>query len=118
MAGPAIIAWGIDNGIPALLQGNATPAVAASVAHIVAALAAGGLMYVFIRWNMTLGQTMLYGLRQRLFVHSQRLDMKFHESYASGRTVARQTSDMGCAGPAVEFGPGYYGRLGAANEVY
>lgn len=94
VAGPAIIAWGIDNGIPALLQGNATPAVAASVAHIVAALAAGGLMYVFIRWNMTLGQTVLYGLRQRLFVHSQRLDMKFHESYASGRTVARQTSDM------------------------
>ena len=94
VAGPAIIAWGIDNGIPALLQGNATPAVAASVAHIVAALAAGGLMYVFIRWNMTLGQTVLYGLRQRLFVHSQRLDMEFHESYASGRTVARQTSDM------------------------
>lgn len=94
VAGPAIIAWGIDNGIPALLEGNATPAVAASVAHIVAALAAGGLMYVFIRWNMTLGQTVLYGLRQRLFVHSQRLDMKFHESYASGRTVARQTSDM------------------------
>lgn len=94
VAGPAIIAWGIDNGIPALLEGNATPAVAASVAHIVAALVAGGLMYVFIRWNMTLGQTMLYGLRQRLFLHSQRLDMKFHESYASGRTVARQTSDM------------------------
>ncbi len=94
VAGPAIIAWGIDNGIPALLEGNATPAVAASVAQIVAALVAGGLMYVFIRWNMTLGQTMLYGLRRRLFLHSQRLDMKFHESYASGRTVARQTSDM------------------------
>ena len=94
VAGPAIIAWGIDNGIPALLEGNATPAVAASVAHISAALVAGGLMYVFIRWNMTLGQTMLYGLRRRLFRHSQRLDMKFHESYASGRTVARQTSDM------------------------
>lgn len=94
VAGPAIIAWGIDNGIPALLEGNATPAIAASVAHIVAALVAGGLMYVFIRWNMTLGQTMLYGLRRRLFLHSQRLDMKFHESYASGRTVARQTSDM------------------------
>ena len=94
VAGPAIIAWGIDNGIPALLEGNATPAVAAAVAQILAALVAGGLMYVFIRWNMTLGQTMLYGLRRRLFLHSQRLDMKFHESYASGRTVARQTSDM------------------------
>ncbi|WP_022870904.1 ABC transporter ATP-binding protein [Yaniella halotolerans] len=94
VAGPAIIAWGIDNGIPALLEGNATPAMAASVAHIAAALIGGGLMYVFIRWNMTIGQNMLYGLRKRLFLHSQRLDMKFHETYASGRTVARQTSDM------------------------
>lgn len=94
VAGPAIIAWGIDNGIPALLEGNATPAIAASVAHIAAALIGGGLMYVFIRWNMTIGQHMLFGLRKRLFLHSQRLDMKFHETYASGRTVARQTSDM------------------------
>ena len=94
VAGPAIIAWGIDNGIPALLEGRATPAIAASVAHIVAALVAGGLMYVFTRWNMTIGQNMLFGLRKRLFLHSQRLDMKFHETYASGRTVARQTSDM------------------------
>ena len=94
VAGPAIIAWGIDNGLPALLEGNATPAIAAAVAHIVAAVVAGGLMYVFIRWNMTIGQAMMYGLRRRLFFHSQRLDMKFHETYASGRTVARQTSDM------------------------
>lgn len=94
VAGPAIIAWGIDNGIPALLEDNATPAIAASVAHIVAALVSGGLMYVFIRWNMTIGQNMLFGLRKRLFLHSQRLDMKFHETYASGRTVARQTTDM------------------------
>ena len=94
VAGPAIIAWGIDNGLPALLEGNANPAIAAAVAHVVAAVVAGGLMYVFIRWNMTIGQAMLYGLRRRLFLHSQRLDMKFHETYASGRTVARQTSDM------------------------
>lgn len=94
VAGPAIIAWGIDNGIPALADGNALPAILASGSHIFAALTAGILTYVFVRWNITLGQNMLYGLRRRLFLHSQRLDMKFHESYASGRTVARQTSDM------------------------
>jgi len=94
VAGPAIIAWGIDNGIPALLEGNAIPAVAASIAHITAAVVGGVLMYLFIRWNMTIGQNMLFGLRRRLFLHSQRLDMKFHETYASGRTVARQTTDM------------------------
>ena len=94
VAGPAIIAWGIDRGLPALLDGNPVPAIAASAAQIVAAISAGGLMYVFVRWNMTIGQNMLFRLRKRLFLHTQRLDMTFHETYASGRTVARQTTDM------------------------
>lgn len=67
VAGPAIIAWGIDNGLPALFEGNATPAIAAAVAHIVAAVVAGGLMYVFIRWNMTIGQAMMYGCADGCF---------------------------------------------------
>jgi len=94
VAGPAIIAWGIDHGLPALLDGVPVPAIAASAAHIVVAISAGGLMYVFVRWNMTIGQNMLFRLRKRLFLHTQRLDMTFHETYASGRTVARQTTDM------------------------
>src|SRR5699024_4914758 len=43
---------------------------------------------------MTIGQNMLFRLRKRLFLHTQHLDMTFHETYASGRTVARQTTDM------------------------
>ncbi|HIW46240.1 MAG TPA: ABC transporter ATP-binding protein/permease [Candidatus Yaniella excrementigallinarum] len=94
VAGPAIIAWGIDHGLPALQDGNPVPAIVASAAHIIAAISAGGLMYVFVRWNMTIGQNMLFRLRKRLFLHTQHLDMTFHETYASGRTVARQTTDM------------------------
>lgn len=94
VAGPAIIAWGIDHGLPALQDGNPVPAIVASAAHVIAAISAGGLMYVFVRWNMTIGQNMLFRLRKRLFLHTQHLDMTFHETYASGRTVARQTTDM------------------------
>ena len=94
VAGPAIIAWGIDHGLPALQDGNPVPAIVASAAHIIAAISAGGLMYVFVRWNMTIGQNMLFRLRKRLFLHTQHLDMTFHETYASGRTQARQTTEM------------------------
>jgi ATP-binding cassette subfamily B protein len=36
----------------------------------------------------------MFDLRQRLFVHSQRLSLEFHETYTSGRVIARQTSDL------------------------
>ena len=102
VAGPAIIAWGIDHGLPALWMGTGA-CHCASAAHIVAAISAGGLMYVFVRWNMTIGQNMLFRLRKRLFLH-QRLDMTFHETYASGRTVARQTTDMDALAQLLELG--------------
>jgi ATP-binding cassette subfamily B protein len=33
-------------------------------------------------------------LRKRIFVHTQRLSLEFHESYTSGRIISRQTSDL------------------------
>ena len=33
-------------------------------------------------------------LRQRLFVHFQRLPVAFHEHYTSGRVISRQVSDI------------------------
>src|SRR5699024_1181089 len=95
VAGPAIIAWGIDHGLPALQDGNPVPAIVASAAHVIAAISAGGLMYVFVRWNMSIGQNMLFRLRKRLFLHTQHLDMTFPYSYASRPTVAIQTSVLG-----------------------
>ena len=37
---------------------------------------------------------MLIDLRKRVFQHTQRLSLEFHESYTSGRIIARQTSDL------------------------
>jgi ATP-binding cassette subfamily B protein len=36
----------------------------------------------------------LLELRKRMFLHAQRLSLEFHESYTSGRIIARQTSDL------------------------
>ena len=41
-----------------------------------------------------ISQTVLFDLRRRLFAHAQRLSLEFHESYTSGRIIARQTSDL------------------------
>ncbi len=94
VAGPAIIAWGIDHALPALLEGDGTPALLATAAHIAAALAGGFLTFGYVRQSTVIGQQMLLSLRRRVFRETQRLDLEFHERYTSGRIVSRQTSDM------------------------
>ena len=37
---------------------------------------------------------MLLDLRRRVFRHTQRLSLEFHEKYTSGRIISRQTSDV------------------------
>ena len=41
-----------------------------------------------------ISQAILLDLRKRVFLHAQRLSLEFHESYTSGRIIARQTSDL------------------------
>ena len=41
-----------------------------------------------------LTQAVMLDLRKRIFVHTQRLSLEFHESYTSGRIISRQTSDL------------------------
>lgn len=94
VAGPALIAFGIDRGLPAALESDFVP-----LGVIVAAyLAAGILGAVLIAWYTMLSarvsQAILFDLRRRVFLHAQRLSLEFHESYTSGRIIARQTSDL------------------------
>ncbi|MCT1556802.1 ABC transporter ATP-binding protein/permease [Helcobacillus massiliensis] len=104
VAGPAIIAWGIDNGLPALMEGRSGPALAAAALHVAAAVIAGALTFGYIRQSTVIGQQMLLELRRRVFRHTQRLSLEFHESYTSGRIVSRQTSDMDALRELLEFG--------------
>lgn len=104
VAGPAILAWGIDHGLPALIDGNALPALGAAGLHAACAIIAAALTFVFTRQSSVIGQRLLLDLRRRVFRHTQRLSLEFHERYTSGRIVSRQTSDMEALRELLEFG--------------
>ncbi len=104
VAGPAILAWGIDHGLPALIGGNALPALGAAGLHAACAIIAAALTFVFTRQSSVIGQRLLLDLRRRVFRHTQRLSLEFHERYTSGRIVSRQTSDMEALRELLEFG--------------
>ena len=94
VAGPALIAFGIDRALPALQSGNNLPLVLTGVAYLAAAVAAAGLTALYVTSTAKLSQAMLLDLRLRVFRHTQRLSLEFHEKYTSGRIIARQTSDL------------------------
>ena len=94
VSGPALIAFGIDHALPALQSGNNLPLVLTGVAYLAAAVAAAGLTALYVTSTAKLSQAMLLDLRVRVFRHTQRLSLEFHEKYTSGRIIARQTSDL------------------------
>ena len=85
----------IDRGIPPLLHGGDLAPMALYVAGFAAAV---GIQAVasrgFIYSMGKLGETVVLELRQRLFLHFQRLPVAFHEHYTSGRVISRQVSDI------------------------
>ncbi|APX33717.1 ABC transporter [Brachybacterium sp. P6-10-X1] len=94
VAGPAIIGWGINTGLPALQAGDPGRAIQAAALTVAAAVVGGVLTFGYVRQSVVVGQRMLLALRRRVFRFTQRQDLEFHESYTSGRIVSRQTSDM------------------------
>lgn len=94
VAGPALIAFGIDHALPALRNGNSTLLVLAGASYLVAAVLAATLTAGYVRATAVLSQAMLIDLRVRVFRHTQRLSLEFHEKYTSGRIISRQTSDL------------------------
>lgn len=94
VAGPAFVAYGIDHALPALTDGDAAPITFASGAYLVTALLGGLLTAAAVRSTARVSQTILLDLRRRVFRHTQRLSLEFHERYTSGRIISRQTSDL------------------------
>jgi ATP-binding cassette subfamily B protein len=94
VAGPALIAFGIDHALPALRAGDSLPLVLAGVAYLITSLVAAGLTALYVTSTAALSQAMLLDLRLWVFRHTQRLSLEFHEKYTSGRIIARQTSDL------------------------
>ncbi|WP_308797060.1 ABC transporter ATP-binding protein [Agromyces silvae] len=94
VAGPAIIAYGLDQGLPALLEQDWMPVGAAGLAFLLTGVAGAFLMAWYIRLAARISQAVLIDLRTRVFLHTQKLSLEFHESYTSGRIISRQTSDL------------------------
>ncbi len=95
VAGPALIAWGIDNALPAVLDRNDwVPAFGVVATYIVVAVLGAVLTAWYTVLAARISQAILFDLRKRVFLHTQRLSLEFHETYTSGRIISRQTSDL------------------------
>ncbi len=94
VVGPLAIAFAVDTGLPDALAGDALPAVVGVLAYAGAAVGEAVLVSVFIRMTAGIAQSVLLDLRRRMFRHTQRLGLEFHESYTSGKIISRQTNDL------------------------
>ncbi|MFC5664646.1 ABC transporter ATP-binding protein [Kitasatospora misakiensis] len=93
-AGPLLVAFAMDRGIPALREDDAGPLIAVVVAYLGCALLGTLLQWSFIKISARVNQDILLELRGRIFRHAQRLSLDFHERYTSGRIISRATSDV------------------------
>jgi ATP-binding cassette subfamily B protein len=95
IAGPALIAYGINVGLPALVKNSDwAPLTLTVIAYLVAAALGAWLISSYTILSARISQAILIDLRKRVFRHTQLLSLEFHETYTSGRIIARQTSDL------------------------
>ncbi|MDF2491783.1 MAG: transporter [Microbacterium sp.] len=93
--GPALIAYGIDTALPAVIDRmDWMPAIGVFAVYLVSALGGAALIGWYVVVAARLTQAVMMDLRTRIFRHTQRLSLEFHESYTSGRIISRQTSDL------------------------
>ena len=94
VAGPGLIALAIDTAIPEAIKGIMQPAFTIAGAYMLAAIGSASLMAYFLVYAQRTNQGVLFEMRDRLFRHTQRLSLEFHEKYTSGRVISRQTNDI------------------------
>ncbi|WP_372594144.1 ABC transporter ATP-binding protein [Actinotalea sp.] len=94
VAGPALVAFGLDHGLPALKDGDAGPITVTTLCYALIAVLGGTLTASVVRVSARVSQAVLLDLRRRVFRHTQLLSLEFHERYTSGRVISRQTSDL------------------------
>ena len=94
VAGPALIALGIDWALPRAIMREYDELWIVVGLYLSAALMTSILTYYFLMITARLAQSVIFDLRNRMFVHTQKLSVEFHERYTAGRVIARQTSDL------------------------
>ncbi|EST33291.1 ABC transporter ATP-binding protein [Streptomyces roseochromogenus] len=93
-SGPLLVAYAIDNAVPAFRDHRYGPLIAVAVGCLLCALLSGGLQFAFIETSVRVSQDVLLDLRGRIFRHAQALSIDFHERYTSGRLISRSTTDV------------------------
>ncbi|MCX4734826.1 ABC transporter ATP-binding protein [Streptomyces sp. NBC_01363] len=93
-AGPLLVAYAIDSGVPAFRDADYGPLIAVAVGYALCSATAGGMQYAFVRVSALVNQDALLDLRGRIFRHAQALSVDFHERYTSGRLISRSTTDV------------------------
>jgi ATP-binding cassette subfamily B protein len=91
---PFLMAVAIDTALPAAVKGDLGPLWGISAAYLGAAVASSALIAFFVRYAARINQDIMFALRGRLFRHTQKLSVQFHETYTSGRVISRQTNDL------------------------
>ncbi|MGN6220390.1 MAG: ABC transporter ATP-binding protein [Microbacterium sp.] len=95
VAGPALIAYGIDTALPAVVdEMDWMPTIMVVAVYLITAVGGAALIGWYVVVAARLTQAIMLDLRKRIFLHTQRLSLEFHESYTSGRIISRQTSDL------------------------
>ncbi|MEW2157447.1 ABC transporter ATP-binding protein [Streptomyces sp. NPDC007189] len=93
-AGPLLVAYAIDNAVPAFRDHRHGPLIAVAAGYLLCALLSGTLQFAFIGASARVSQDVLLDLRGRIFRHAQALSIDFHERYTSGRLISRSTTDV------------------------
>ena len=91
LAGPALVAYGIDHGIR---KHNAVALNRAVVVYLVMALAGYVLGRAAIILVAKIGEGFLRRMRNRLFAHLMSLSLDYFETEKTGKIIARMTSDI------------------------
>ena len=91
LAGPALVRYGIDEG---LRKGRRAAVDRAALGYLFVAVAALVLARAQILLVTRLGEKFLRDLRLRVFAHIQSMSMAFFDKEQTGRLVARMTSDI------------------------
>lgn len=93
-AGPLLVAYAIDTGVPAFRNADHGPLIAVAVGYALCSAVSGAMQYAFIVLSARVNQDVLLDLRGRIFRHAQALSVDFHERYTSGRLISRSTTDV------------------------
>jgi len=95
VAGPTLIALGIDNALPAVIESQDwMPAFLIVGVYLITGVVGAVLMAQYTILSARISQAILIDLRKRVFLQTQKLSLEFHETYTSGRIISRQTSDL------------------------